>query len=290
MADPNKTDSNLQFVYEEDSEDKTKSTAAADVLSEDELSELEFGADDESVGLISTTDEAVDQSLSASSERSGSEDIQLGSKTSTKTVIRMNPVKKKAPPIKKETTSPSRKIKPKAEPSQKIQLVKEAEESRPVQQVQAVQELQAVQEVQESPEEYLEAREVQRPATRHTSELVDVDDLITADMRVKIAEIKAEAALKVAISEFKLEFLSQHLGESIALEFQIKQLLKPLLKTKNPAIANQIKKVHKVLEEHSKGSMNLIKKKAGAGDDLEEEKEVEKEAKVSKPKKIKKAS
>lgn len=109
------------------------------------------------------------------------------------------------------------------------------------------------------------SEEYERPRTKgipKTSQEQHNSVINTAEMYEQIFEIKVQAEVKIAIAKFKSEFLAEQLGEAKALEFKVKQLLRPFAKSKNPEVLKQLKKISMLLEEHANGSINLVREKA----------------------------
>lgn len=266
--------SDVQFVYEED-DSKTLLENPAESISDDDLNGLEFAAATVVVEnpLLKTSDENEELSSQYAESNSGENALEMSEeakKQRTATVLHIDrsmlakekegtkgniiPVEKSDPQItiseqKKEPsitdkTDPTRdSIKPQTLIKTNPKIVAEKTIAR-----------------QEPTSERI--RPITRPIAQPTrSSIAGIEDESVIE---RIHQIETHAEVRIALAEFKAEFLAEHLGEAKALEYQIKQLLKPLAKTNNEAMIKQIKKIYGLLEEHSKGTIELVKGKAQA--------------------------
>lgn len=250
----------VQFVYEED-DSKTLVENPSEVLSDEELSGLEFAAatiitENPLLGTQQEAEELNQEFLDTVDDGNALELSEEAKKQKTATVLHIdrNQLKKAEksgehsnPQIKSATEKSLEHRLPVSDPTR--DSIKPQSLSRPV----------------EAAVHHQKTQETVRPpsiavkAEKSTVKLVEDESVIE-----RIHQIETHAEVRIALAEFKAEFLAEHLGEAKALEYQIKQLLKPMAKTNNEALVKQIRKIFSLLEEHSKGTIDLVKNKAQA--------------------------
>ncbi len=245
-AKKKKKSSELQFVYEEENnaEDQVQET---EIIDEDDAA-LEFSAATV-IGdnpLLTNAEEA-EQNTDYVEDEDGVEFTDEAAGHNTATVVH----------LRKEPSSEDEKAEAEEDVSDPAIENKLSEDSSPSIKMESSAPKQMAQPVKREVTREVVIKEVARPATHKPTTLVD-----DAEIQAHIYEVKTHAEVKVALAEFKAEFLAEHLGEAKALEFQIKQLLRPLAKTNNPAIVKQVAKIQKLLELHAKGTIELVKEKA----------------------------
>ena len=76
-------------------------------------------------------------------------------------------------------------------------------------------------------------------------------------LRSEVSEVKESAAAKVAVAEFKSEFLVEHLTAASVMDGQVNQVLNKIYK-KVPALKNEILTIKKLVGDYN---ANLKKKK-----------------------------
>ncbi len=236
----------VQFVYEED-DSKALHPVQENSISDEELSGLEFAAAtvvSQNPLHVANHDNQEQGSQNITESSSPAHQVELSEeakKQHTATVVHLNRQQQEV--VEKDK---SKEIKVSSDPTR--------ESIRP----QSLDKTPALK-VMNTPNK--PAAVAPQPVSKPRETVSPIED---ESILERIHQIETHAEVRIALAEFKAEFLAEHLGEAKALEYQVKQLLKPLVKSNNEAMIKQVQKIFALLEGHTKGTIELVKSKAQA--------------------------